>query len=569
MPHMTRRSCCDTLRRGAVVAMLAAAAFSSLAPQAARAESSVTLGGVTLVNQGLVGVGRIDAELRDKFGETFGSGSGMAIDPKIVDARRRDSYSGTIYLLPDRGYNVERHHRLSLAAQQARGRASRRRPTRRQCRRTRASARSRRRLADTILLTDAAGEPLTGLDPAAGGIRAAADGFPPMPQAPNGHVALDAEAWCSLPRRQLLRQRRIRPLHLSLLRRKAGCSARSGRPTRSFRRRNGADHFSSNNPGPGAERADAGQSRHRPAEQPGLRRPGADAGRQISGRHPAERDAPGRRRRAGDAPITPASSITTSPTSINPVLVREHVVVLPAFMTADGKTPDRGAERDARARRDAFPAALPRQRQRLWPERRDLALSPHRADRHLQAATNIAGIALRRARSGRAEGQARSTASCRPRCATFIDINDNAELARFGLHNGPPQDRNDLGGEMGIAWASCRRSIRITRSDFFLFVANDNDFITQHGFHAGAPYKDASGVDLDTMFLVYPRDAARGRDTAGRPAPRRLDAPAERSTAWIGERFPQPDGGIGAACLFNLHRFGRPPNGGEDNVRLM
>lgn len=39
--------------------------------------------------------------------------------------------------------------------------------------------------------------------------------------------------------------------------------------------------------------------------------------------------------------------------------------------------------------------------------------------------------------------------------------------------------------------------------DFFLLVANDNDFITQHGFQTGAPYADASGVDLDTMLFVY------------------------------------------------------------------
>jgi hypothetical protein len=39
--------------------------------------------------------------------------------------------------------------------------------------------------------------------------------------------------------------------------------------------------------------------------------------------------------------------------------------------------------------------------------------------------------------------------------------------------------------------------------DFFLLVANDNDFITQHGFQTGAPYADASGVELDTMLLVY------------------------------------------------------------------
>src|SRR5215475_3653371 len=106
MLHMPSRSCCAALRRGGRVAVLAAAALLPAAPHAAWAESSVTLGGVTLVNHGLVGDGRIDAALRDKFGETFGSGSGMAIDPKSW-TRDGASWRGTIWLLPDRGYNVK------------------------------------------------------------------------------------------------------------------------------------------------------------------------------------------------------------------------------------------------------------------------------------------------------------------------------------------------------------------------------------------------------------------------------------------------------------------------------
>ena len=39
--------------------------------------------------------------------------------------------------------------------------------------------------------------------------------------------------------------------------------------------------------------------------------------------------------------------------------------------------------------------------------------------------------------------------------------------------------------------------------DFFLFVMNDNDFITQRGYQVGAPYKDESGADVDTLLLVY------------------------------------------------------------------
>jgi hypothetical protein len=84
----------------------------------------------------------------------------------------------------------------------------------------------------------------------------------------------------------------------------------------------------------------------------------------------------------------------------------------------------------------------------------------------------------------------------------FIDLNDKAQLEKFGLHNGAPNDRNNLSEKweaMGLAPALDPANPR----DFFLFVANDNDFITQNGFQVGAAYKDASGADVDTMFLVY------------------------------------------------------------------
>ena len=86
--------------------------------------------------------------------------------------------------------------------------------------------------------------------------------------------------------------------------------------------------------------------------------------------------------------------------------------------------------------------------------------------------------------------------------ASFIDINDNAQLCKFGLHNGEPNDRNNL-SEKWESLALLPVLDPAHPSDFFLFVANDNDFMTQNGYQADAPYKDQSGVDVDSMFLVY------------------------------------------------------------------
>ncbi len=75
-------------------------------------------------------------------------------------------------------------------------------------------------------------------------------------------------------------------------------------------------------------------------------------------------------------------------------------------------------------------------------------------------------------------------------------------MNKFGLHNGEPNDRNNLSEKWeGMALAPALDPAN--PNDYFLFISNDNDFITQNGFQAGAAYKDASGVDVDTMILVY------------------------------------------------------------------
>src|ERR1700754_184983 len=65
---------------------------------------SVTLGGATFVNQGMVGTARLPADLHDFNGETLGSFSGLAVDLSTW-RKGANGYSGTLYTLPDRGPN--------------------------------------------------------------------------------------------------------------------------------------------------------------------------------------------------------------------------------------------------------------------------------------------------------------------------------------------------------------------------------------------------------------------------------------------------------------------------------
>lgn len=64
---------------------------------------SVTLGTTTFINHGLQGVGRISGSTFDSFGETFGSVSSLQVTN--WSSNGSGSYTGTFNILPDRGYN--------------------------------------------------------------------------------------------------------------------------------------------------------------------------------------------------------------------------------------------------------------------------------------------------------------------------------------------------------------------------------------------------------------------------------------------------------------------------------
>src|SRR5262249_39422559 len=82
----------------------------------------------------------------------------------------------------------------------------------------------------------------------------------------------------------------------------------------------------------------------------------------------------------------------------------------------------------------------------------------------------------------------------------LVDINDNAQLNRFGLRNGGANDKNDL-YEKWESMAVAPVGDRNAPNDYFLFVGSDNDFITTQGFMTGFPYSDIA--DVDSLILVY------------------------------------------------------------------
>ena len=457
---------------------------------------TVTVGGFSYVNKGLVGVGRLPADLRDKYGETFGSGSGLAIDAKSW-TRTPAGYQGTFYVLPDRGYNVggttdyrARLNKLTITFTPLVDPAAV--PVAERQKSVAAT------LADSILLTDAGGESLTGLDPEENGIRRAAKGFPDLPQAPNGRVSIDAESLALLPDGGFFIGDEYGPYVYRFS--ATGRLLAAIRPPEAFiPQRKGRDHFSSNNPGPGAQ-----------APAP----PNPETGRQNNQGFEGLTLTPdgkllvvalqsATRQDGGNAPETRHYTrlLYYDLADLDrPRLVREHMVPLPVFDTADGKRRV-AAQSELLALGETRFLLLCRDASNGYGM--DGATSRYRSIELLDTAqaTNIAGMVYDTtvpvAANGRlADGIVPATLT------PFIDLNDNAQLNKFGLHNGEPNDRSNLSEKWeGMALVPVLDTA--SPNDFFLFVVNDNDFITQNGFQVGAPYRDASGADVDTMILVY------------------------------------------------------------------
>jgi hypothetical protein len=107
----------------------------------------------------------------------------------------------------------------------------------------------------------------------------------------------------------------------------------------------------------------------------------------------------------------------------------------------------------------------------------------------ISGATNIAGTAYDSPGTPVAPNGVLNGSITPAKYQKFLDINDNIQLNRFGLHNGTPNDGNDL-YEKWESMAVVPIGDRQAPHDYFLFVGSDNDFITQDGHMAGQAYQD-------------------------------------------------------------------------------
>jgi hypothetical protein len=435
------------------------------------------------VNKGLVAAGSLPANLRDAFGETFGSGSGMA----VVDWKKTDAgYTGTILLLPDRGYNVEgttnydaRINTVSIAFPTPAGDKA---------------APATLKLVSTLKLTDKAGKPMSGLDPVAVDV---SNGVKPgLPATNEGRVSLDPEAVIRLADGSMLISDEYGPAiyHFG-----ADGKMLSGTlpPEAFLPMRKGQLNFSSNNPGPGA-----------PVPSPKDPETGRQNNQGFEGMafDPATKALTvvlqsATRQDGGDDSTTRmmTRALVYDASDVDALKLKaEYVVPLPTFKAANGKTTI-AAQSELVALPDGRLLLLCRDSNNGWGVKGSTSLLRTISLLDFSGATNIAGSKYDGIDAVAPKGVL--AADVKPATlTTIIDMNDNKELAKAGLHNGAPQDATNLSEKweaMGIVPVMDPAHPK----DVFLLVANDNDFLTTDGYQVGAAYK--ADADVDTRVLVY------------------------------------------------------------------
>ncbi|TIW51826.1 MAG: hypothetical protein E5V54_32450, partial [Mesorhizobium sp.] len=182
-------------------------------------------------------------------------------------------------------------------------------------------------------------------------------------------------------------------------------------------------------------------------------------------------------------------------------LAHEYVVPLPVFKDAKGKTKV-AAQSEIVALSDKSFLMLARDPGNGQGVKGDESVYRKIEIVDLSAATDIANGPFDAADKPVAPKGVLDPSVTPAKLTSFIDINDKGELGRFDLHNGAPNDRNNL-SEKWEAMSLAPVLDPKLPDDYFLFVANDNDFLTQDGFQVGAPYKAEDAADVDTTFLVY------------------------------------------------------------------
>lgn len=501
---ISNRSYIAAARRPGAWKAASAAAILLLTGGMASAQS-VVFQGQTYVNKGLVGVARVPSNATDQFGETLGGyGSGMAMDLDSWHKNRDGSFGGTLFMLPDRGWNTQgttdfrgRLHRFDVTLNPLYSGS------------TTSQNQLQMQYKGSTLFHLPGGVQTTGLDPDS--VQPANLAFPDLPIASsNGHITLDDEAVVHVGDGTVWVSEEYGPYVYHYDRN--GELLHVIRPPDAFipMRRDASgkvvENFSANSP-PIGKTFNTGNPVSGRQNNQGFEGLGMSPDRKtlfVFLQSALIQDL--------DATSATTIKLTRRNTRLlaydlrhgEPKLVAEYVVQLPLYQDQTTTKPTllTAAQSELLALNDHQFLVLSRDSTGGF-----AVANPGSVYRSIDlidisGATNIAGTAFDNVGTPVAPLGVLNSAITPATYQKFLDINDNAQLNRFGLHNGLPSDTNDL-YEKWESMAVVPVFDREAPNDYFLFVGSDNDFITQDGHLAGQSFKDPSGANVDTLVLVY------------------------------------------------------------------
>ncbi|RHZ57964.1 hypothetical protein CDV55_104867 [Aspergillus turcosus] len=486
--------------------------------------NQTTCGGTSYEYTGLAGYGFIPSNAVDKYGDTLGGlGSAIAIDQDSWRKTGRDSYSGIIYCLPDRGWNTNgtlnvqsRIHKLAISFKLAPD-ASAENPSK---------PNLQLKYLDTILLTGPDGEPTTGLDADATGY-ASYRGFPPLPAATyvgdgfggagkgGKRISIDAEGLVLDKDGFFWVSDEYGPYVYKF--NKQGRMVLALQPPQAYLpRRNGTISFSAGSPPiyapdqmPVPEDPKTGRNNNQGLEALTISPDGKTLYTMIQSALNQE-GGPKKKNRQ------PARLLEYDISSGTPKYKHEYAVLLPKYIDYTKEDPSDAANVASQSEIHQLPTGdfLVLARDSGFGHGQSESLSVYR---HADVVSISKSTTDLKGTYDAADGSIASSkgvldSGITPaEYCTFLDFNVNSELAKFGLHNGGAQDA----GLLNEKWESLalvpvdpqghkdKHSKKAT--DYFLFSFSDNDFITQDGrMNFGRfKYADESGFNLDNQALVF------------------------------------------------------------------
>ncbi|EOD50508.1 putative outer membrane autotransporter protein [Neofusicoccum parvum UCRNP2] len=456
---------------------LFAAALALVQPLSAAAATNTTSVNTTTCNgntytyRSLAGYGFVPGNARDKYGDTLGGlGSSIAIERGSWRRSPNGSYTGILWALPDRGWNTNgtlnynpRVHKLALSFTPAASSAS---------------PNLRLDYLDTVLFSAPDGEPVTGLDGDAKGV-IKFDGFPELP------VATDEYG----------------PYIYRFS--KEGRMVGAIRPPDAFiPMRNGSESFSAASPplydpdrATTPEDPTSGRANNQGFEGLTLSPDGRTLSALVQSALMQEGGAKSSTRRHARLVQYDISDPS------RPARTAAHVVALPTYANAAGKTRV-AAQSELLALGPSHFLVLARDSGAGRAAAATDSLYRHVDAFDVANATNLVdGTGAATLDGALAPGVVPAEY-----CA-WLDFNVNAQLERFGLHNGGVDDA----GLLNEKWESLAvvpvlgDGGEAVEGEWFIVSLSDNDFITQEGFMDGGrfAYADETGASLDNQALVF------------------------------------------------------------------